>query len=134
MNAETIVTFDAVSAIVAQLPRDGFNPDDMHGCCLYTSVDDPDHHCIVGEIWTRLGLSVPGPDCFECVPLAAQNCGTFDIHAPGVIAALDELQAWADTESSAGRDWSWAIDHWPAVVAAFSAQPSGDIAGQGEDA
>ena len=110
-----VVTFDAVTAIIDQLPRDRLNPTNEDGTCLYTSDSDPTRHCIVGEIWARLGVPVPGPDA-SGVPAGA--CGDArEMHAPGVLSALGELQEIADSETWQGKPWAYAIDCWPEIAA-----------------
>lgn len=110
-----VVTFDAVTAIIGQLPRDGINPANERGTCLYTDPSDPTRHCIVGEIWARLGVPVPGP---YVVGVPGDACGgACEMHAPRVLAALGELQVVADSETWAGRPWAYAIDRWPEIAA-----------------
>lgn len=110
-----VVTFETVTAIIGQLPRYRLNPVNERGTCLYTDHSDPTRHCIVGEIWARLGVPVPGP--YE-VGIPDAVCGDArGMHAPRVLAALGELQGVADSETWQGKPWAYAIDCWPEIAA-----------------
>ena len=111
-----VVTFETVTRIIGQLPRDGLNPVNERGTCLYTDPSDPTRHCIVGEIWARLGVPVPGPDVVAA-PHDVCSDDSREMHAPGVLLALGELQAIADSETWEGKPWAYAIDCWPEIAA-----------------
>jgi hypothetical protein len=50
-----------VIEIIKDLPDDKVNPKD-YDSCVYTSPYDKDHHCIAGEVISRLGYRLPDVD------------------------------------------------------------------------
>ena len=125
-----IITFEDIEAVLAKLDRTRVNPI-VPGNCAYTSETDPDHHCIVGQIWHELGRYVPGPNtpAASARKVIAER-GETDDYAPGVITALQAWQVEADEAAlsvKADGTWGAIIDSWPrfkrrvALAAAFSA-------------
>lgn len=112
------ITLEDIEAVLAKLDRTRVNPV-VPGNCAYTSKADPNHHCIVGQIWHELGRYVPGPDA---EPASAgrviRERGETDDYAPGVIAALHRLQIEADELALSRKDdktWGVVIDMWPRI-------------------
>ena len=122
MSAPDRVTFDMLDKVIAGLDREQVNPIDDDWFCLYTSRTDPNHHCIVGQIWHELGLPVPGYSRGDQVfpHVVADRNGTYDIYERGTLSALRDLQARADKLArDGGKPWAAAIDAWPAIRAYY---------------
>jgi hypothetical protein len=83
-----------LEAIIQEMP-DNINPvDSTAETCLYTAVNNPDRHCIVGQLAVRLGWNVPSSEYEGSASTAA---GIFDwpISQDGR-EFLDRVQSMAD--------------------------------------
>lgn len=119
MTTACPITFDVLDAVIAGLDRTQVNPV-VPGNCAYTSETDPNHHCIVGQIWLELGRYVPGPnEIAASVKTVVEARGEAGDYAPGVVKALLMLQVEADNSAlkmpSQDRTWASAIDSWPQI-------------------
>ena len=56
-----MITAQQVVEIMMDLPDDRQNPI-VFETCVYTSPDDETHHCIAGEVISRLGYRLPDID------------------------------------------------------------------------
>ena len=117
MNTPDIITFEVLDQAIAGLDRTKVNPV-VQDNCTYTSLNDPNHHCIVGQIWYELGRYVPGPnEPPASVRTVVDANGDAGDYAPAVVKALMVLQVEADHAALHGPNHSWAsaIDSWPQI-------------------
>ena len=56
-----MITAQQVVEIMMDLPDDGVNPME-YSTCVYTHPEDESHHCIAGEVISRLGYRLPDTD------------------------------------------------------------------------
>lgn len=56
-----MITAQQVVEIMMDLPDNMMNPIDFE-TCVYTSPEDENHHCIAGEVISRLGYRLPAID------------------------------------------------------------------------
>jgi hypothetical protein len=56
-----MITAQQVVEIMMDLPDDGVNPME-YSTCVYTHPEDENHHCIAGEVISRLGYNLPATD------------------------------------------------------------------------
>jgi hypothetical protein len=56
-----MITAQQVVEIMMDLPDDGVNPME-YSTCVYTHPEDENHHCIAGEVISRLGYRLPSID------------------------------------------------------------------------
>ena len=122
MKGPEIIAFEDLDAAIAKLDRSRVNPVGPYGC-LYTSEDGADH-CLVGQLWSDLGLPVPGSGTVKPASIVARDNATSRRYVPGALMALDLLQTVADRLAveplgvdDEPRGWGAAIEQWPAIKA-----------------
>lgn len=94
---------DALLAAIDAHP-DQLNPTNHEGLCLYTAMDNPDLHCVVGQVAADLGWKVPDSTVNVGARLASER---FAWPVDGVGRdLLGYAQGWADIATKDGRPWS----------------------------
>jgi len=107
-----MIGVDAVANVIAVMldeEGDNSNPTDG-GSCLYTAVDDPNCHCVVGQYLKNIGRTVPGPEVHASLhSLIDEGYTELRDHTPDAISLLIYCQMDAD-EGGSERTWADVID------------------------
>lgn len=110
MTTTHLMTADGVKAAVLAVidaHPDRINPTNGDGQCLYTDPDDPDCHCLIGQVAADQGWQVPGPECTRPAFGAAEEYGW-----PVTTEAADLLSAaqeYADAPGPSGNSRRWGV-------------------------
>ena len=92
-----------VEAVIAAHP-DRLNPINGSLGCLYTAADDPDNHCVVGQVAADAGWDVPDCEEQEAAGYIAERYD-WPVSDEGV-TWLAQVQLRADLATWEGRPWS----------------------------
>lgn len=80
---------------------------DGSGSCLYTSSENPDWHCIVGQVLTDLDFTAPGPDLVEPASVLLTSEGWAHVADEDAVRLLVVAQGYADKRN---RTWGQVVD------------------------
>lgn len=115
-----MITAQEVADIIRELPDEMVNPTE-YGTCVYTSPYDENHHCIAGEVITRLGYKLPPiysrlneDSIYALLDSSDYNELSNESFEPLAVAMLVKAQETADRltsnehrESLAGTPFAW---------------------------
>lgn len=110
MTIDLIEAQDILWRAVMNSPKGHRNPTDGE-MCLYTSEDNPDHHCIVGQVLADAGLEVP-PDHTETGGFGSLSSpyverGELTQLAADFLADCQRVFDWGGGEVCAGDTPTW---------------------------
>lgn len=117
MSEETLMNEyteqDVVNAVANAVKRfpGRINPTDSREVCLYTSEQDPDHHCIAGQVLVDFGLELPpieSGDNQSSISDYLVDGGLSHYFTEDAKTALSVAQSIFDRSTTVGsrRDWS----------------------------